>query len=82
MSRKIKLQNVFYESELNYYLERDKQRLGLKTRSGLLRKILKERYGICNKDTCTAPANSSGYCLLHKNLTKKEKNPVMKYGCR
>ncbi|OGI83871.1 hypothetical protein A2903_01505 [Candidatus Nomurabacteria bacterium RIFCSPLOWO2_01_FULL_33_17] len=68
---KVKLQNVFFEPELNSYLDQNKMELGLKTRSQMLRRIIKERYRICKEDGCIGFSVVNGYCFKHN---KREGN--------
>lgn len=70
---KIRLQNIFFEEELNVVLEKDRIKFGFKSKSQLLRHIIKERYHICLKDSCTSVALRTGLCSYHFGGKAKDK---------
>lgn len=63
--RKVKLQNVFWEEALNEFIETDKVKMGVKSRSAALRIILKQRYKICQVYGCASPAIYGEFCQYH-----------------
>ncbi len=67
MTRKL-LRNLYWESVLDDLIEKEKNVLKLKTKSILLRILLKQRYGLCLDDECSAYANSNGFCQVHSSL--------------
>ncbi len=71
MGRKL-LRNCYWESSIDDFLEKEKSQLQLKTKSELLRKIIKERYGICLNDECSACSINNGFCQVHNGFATKE----------
>lgn len=61
------LRNYYWESIIDNLIEKERINSRIKTKSQLLRKILKERYNLCLTDDCLAYSLSDGLCLVHKN---------------
>ena len=64
MGRKL-LRNHYWETELDQHLEEEKNKFGFKTKSHLLRIILKQRYNLCIYEYCHAIALLNGRCQKH-----------------
>jgi len=61
------LRNLYWESEIDSLLEQEKSKLNFKTKSQLLRIILKQRYGLCLDENCLAYSLGQGFCQLHND---------------
>lgn len=66
------LRNVYYSTELDRHVENEKCVRGFKTKSQLIRLILKQHYFLCIWDTCTYPALFSDLCSLHLSQVSKK----------
>ncbi|MBS3152283.1 hypothetical protein J4230_02635 [Candidatus Woesearchaeota archaeon] len=58
------LRNLYWETVIDNLLEQEKIKLKFKSKSELLRKILKERYGLCLNDDCSA-ISINDFCQRH-----------------
>ncbi len=59
------LRNLYWETTIDNLLEEERIKLNIKSKSLLLRNILKQRYGLCLKEDCSAISINNNFCQKH-----------------